>query len=97
MGLISEIKNRAKGIEPMPTIHKDELGAWYDKQPPKTRTATLNDFLDHNGNLRNQIPYLIQSELHPERFEAHRSRPGFTEANDFMLFLERGRVFVFEK
>ena len=95
-GLINEIKNKAKGIKTMPVLHKDDLGAWFEEQPPGTRPATMADFTDHNGNLLNNMPYLIHSELHPERFEAHRTRPGFTRANDFMLFLERGRIYVFE-
>lgn len=96
MSLISNIKAEAKGRKPMPELHKDADGAWFDQQPPGTHTAALNDFLDHNGQYRYNMPYLIASEQTPGRFWAFRTRPGFEQRNDFDLFLERGRVYVFE-
>ena len=69
--------------------------AIFHGQPAGTRVATWDDFLYHGKLILNK-PYLIHSEVNPEIFEGHRTRPGFTGANDFMLFLERGRIYVFE-
>ncbi len=96
MSLISKIKAEAKGEKPTPELHKDAYGQWFNEQPPGTRQAVLNDLLDHNGNYRMNKPYLIASEKTPGRFWAFRTRPGFELRNDFDLFLERGRVYVFE-
>ncbi len=69
--------------------------ALFSGQPAGTRVATWDDFLYHDKQILNK-PYLIRSQATPEIFEGHRTRPGFTGANDFMLFLEKGRVYVFE-
>lgn len=75
--------------------YKDE-SPYFEQQPPGTRVATWNDFTK-DGKIILNLPYLIHSEQIPGRFWAFRSKPGFEHANDFDIFLERGRVLVFEK
>ncbi len=96
--LINKIKSVAKGEKPMPVLQTDAKGGrWFNELPPNARVAIEKDFLDHNGNYVNKKPYLIESEQTPGRFWVFRSKPGFELRNDFDLFLERGRIYVFEK
>ncbi len=95
--LINKIKSVAKGEKPMPVLQTDaDGGRWFNELPPNAHLGTEKDFLNHNGNYVNNKPYLIESEQTPGRFWAFRTSPGFEEHNDFELFLERGRVYVFE-
>ncbi len=75
---------------------KSENGWFYPAQPPGTRVASIEDF-SNLGKIIIGKPYLIHSERFEDIYEAHRTRPGFIEANDFWLFIERGRIYVFCK
>ena len=77
---------------------QDKNGEWYyEGHPEGTRPAHWEDFFNENGKLKFGKPYLIHSEINPNIFWAKRVKEGFHEHNDFMLFLERRRIFVFEK
>jgi hypothetical protein len=96
--LFAEIKNKATGQKPMPEIFEDpdfKTIKFYLELPPNTRVATIEDFTDHSGNLVNDKHYLIHSQKNPGKYWAQRSRQGFTKHNDFLLFLKRGRVYIF--
>ncbi len=84
-----------KAKSDLPDLKYKDESPYFEKQPPGTRVASIEDF----SNLGKIIgkPYLIHSERFEDIYEAHRTRTGFTEANDFMLFLKRGRIYVFEK
>jgi len=93
--LISELKQKATGQVEMPILKHDKNGhAYYSTLPPNTQQATINDFTDHGNGYVNGRAYLIHTEL-TGIYEAHRSQPGFTQANDFFTFLEKGRIYVF--
>jgi len=69
---------------------------FYRQQPPGSKVAEKEDFF-LSGKIITGKPYLIHSEKNPEIFWAKRTKPGFMEHNDFELFLERGRIYVFEE
>ena len=93
--LISQLQQEVSIQVSMPSIKHDANGyAYYNTLPPNARKATIEDFTDHGNDYETNLAYLIQSEL-SGKYEAHRTKPGFTEANDFFAFLEKGRVFVF--
>lgn len=81
----------------MKNLQKDENGNWFYKEKPEnTRVAELIDFY-YDEELLIEKPYLIHSEANPGIYWAFRVKRNFREHNDFMVFLERGRVFVFEQ
>ncbi len=98
MSLIQQVKKTASGKIPMPELKNDgDGGNYYEELPPATSVATISDFTDHNDNYITNIPYLIHSEVNPERYWASRTKTNlFTQLNDFYTFLERGRVYVFD-
>ena len=67
---------------------------YYEIQPSTFRRASLSDFYDGEKRLIMNKPYLIHSEVNPKRYWACRTKLGFMDMNDFMLFLEKGRVYV---
>ena len=81
----------------LPKLKQDSGTKWFEERPEGTRVATINDFQDEQGRWLLNMPYLIHSEQHPERYYALRTVPEFIYMNDFGLFLEKGRVYVFEK
>ena len=67
---------------------------YYTELPVGYKVATIDDFYTE-GKLIVNKPYLIHSQRQPERYWAKRSKPGFTEHNDFFVFMELGRIYVF--
>ncbi len=82
----------------LPELKKDKEDntVWFEKQPAGTCTAKISDFMDEKNRWFLNMPYLIHSEQHPERYYALRTSHGFFNRNDFELFLQKGRVYIFE-
>ncbi len=67
---------------------------FYKELPIGFTVAVLTDFYDIHKRLIINKPYLIHSELDENKYWAVRTKPGFMQINDFMIFLEKGRVYV---
>lgn len=80
-------------------IKTTELGGkYYEQLPEGTRIASIDDFYDHRGNLAIGKAFLVNSMINPDRYWANRIKACFTYREaDFLLFMESGLVFVFEK
>lgn len=74
-------------------IQYEEGFPYYTELPDIFRTATIDDFY-YNNHIIMKKPYLIHSELIPDRYWGMKTKVGFIEHNDFLAFLERGRIYV---
>lgn len=95
--LIEQLKAKAQGITPMPELKYIDNQPYYAELPPDFVQATLDDFLDHNGQPVNGIPYLIHSMHRENTFYAMRSTKGFLQRNDMLDFIAAKRVYVYKK
>lgn len=75
-------------------IKYDGKYPYYEVLPLGFKTAELADFFDGQGKIIMKLPYLLNSEVDAKKYWACRTMVGFMEINDFMLFLEKGRVYV---
>lgn len=96
MGTI-KLKKPAKA-KAQPELKYDKYQIpYYEEIPPSFRVATLQDFWsDKEQEYIYKKPYLIHSEVHPNRYYALRTRLGFTERNDFWIFLRKERIYVLD-
>jgi hypothetical protein len=94
--LINELTKSPTVATAEPELQYDQGDPYYNRLPARARQATLQDFTDHNGQYQTGIAYLIHSQRQSDRYWAKRSKPGFTEHNDFFIFMELGRIYVFE-
>ncbi len=85
-----------KKVMPELKKEKEDNTVWFERQPADTCVASINDFRDEKNRWLLNLPYLIHSEQHPERYYALRTSPGFFRRNDFELFLQKERVYIFE-
>jgi hypothetical protein len=86
-----------KTVLPVLKRGEEDNTVWFEKQPAGTRIATISDFRDEKNRWLLNLPYLIHSELYAGRYYALRTSPGFFRRNDFELFLQKGRIYVFKK
>jgi len=75
---------------------QDNEGYWYYTELPKnTRIATYSDFFIDEKLLLGK-PFIVKSEIYPNHYWANRTKEGFPYIDsDFLIFLEREKVFVF--
>lgn len=74
---------------------QDKNGFWYyNNLPENTRLAVIDDFYD-DGRLILGKPFLIKSYI-KKIFWANRVKKNFPYNDDFLNFLNNGRVFVYK-
>ncbi len=74
-------------------IQYDDKQPFFNGLPFGWRIATIHDFYSGDDIIL-KLPYLIHSEVNPGKYWACRTKVGFMERNDFILFLQKGRVYV---
>ena len=74
-------------------IKYEEKSPYYEGVPLGFSRATIDDFY-LKGHLIMDKPYLLHSFLNIDRYWAKRTKPDFINHNDFLIFLELGRVYV---
>lgn len=78
-----------------PIAYKNEHGIWiYNRLPEGIRVATIDDFLDVNGELKLGVNFLAKS-FHFPRYEAHVLKPNFM--SKWQIWLVQRHLFVLMK
>ncbi len=67
---------------------------YYNQLPPNFKVATLFDFYLQDHLIIGK-PYLIHSEIDSGIYWAKRTKLGFMDHNDFFLFLDKGRIYIY--
>ncbi len=95
--LINQLKNKATGQDPAPELLQHQSGdPYYKAVPPEFNLATCDDFINCD-EYKMGVAYLIHSEVTPGIYWAKRTKPDFQLHNQFLNFLEKGRVYVFSE